>query len=199
MPPFGTGCSHSPIGRPPRLRPRGDPNPRPASTTARQCLAPVSDPDSAAAPPPTPDPPLTLQVFGLLPHPMLEAPPHSLVLPPRRDPAHTAAPPHTVAPPSHFRAAPAGALGPGLQGSGLRLPAQGSACGRCGRRRRRRRSLLGSGWNLLPEKAGESEQRVLAALCGLSRAASGPRVAEPSPPLPRWGPPRAAPPPWPAR
>lgn len=150
----------------------------------------------AAAPPLTQDPaPYSSGLHPPTP-PMLEAPPHTVVLLSHRDPASTAVPPHTTAPPPHFRAAPAGALGPGLQGSGL--PAQGSACGRCGRCRRRRKSLPGSGWSLLPEWAGESEQRVLAALCGLPRAASRPRVAEPSPP-PRWGPLRAAPPPWPAR
>lgn len=130
----------------------------------------------------------------LPPRPMPEAPPHTVVLPLHGDPASAAVPPHTTAPPPHFRAAPAGALGPGLRGSGLRLPTQGIACSR---RRRRRRSLLGSGWSLVPERTGESEQPVLAALCDLPRAASGPRVSEPSPP--QWGPLRAAPPPWPAR
>lgn len=197
MPPFGTSRSRCPSGHPPRLRSSGAPSSRPAFTTARHCLAPVVLPIRS-----TPQLrlslktlPLTFLVLGRPLRPKLEAPP------PHRDPASAAVPPRTAAPPPHFRAAPAGALGPGLQGSGLRLPAQGSACGRCGRCRcrRRRRSLLGSVWSLFPERVGESEQRVLAALCGLPRAASGPRVAEPPPPPPRWGPPRAAPPPWPAR
>lgn len=166
----------------------GTPSSRPAFTTARQCLAP----EYAAVPPFAQDSAPYSSCPRTPTRPVLEAPPHTVVLPLQRDPASAAVPPHTTAPPPHFRAAPAGALRPGLQGSGLRLPAQGSACGR------RRRSLLGSGWSLVPERAGESEQPVLAALCGLPCAASGPRVAEPPPP-PRWGPPRAAPPPWPAR